>query len=95
MKLSYAFRGYKQLSNKEVREIYAFIDRFFTWDYRSQDHYFFMNTESEITISIHNYKWTTLSIKKEGNDIYHKDVTSFADINEFKRLVKLIGSLQS
>ena len=95
MKTTYTFKGYKQLSKKEVNKIYAFIDRFFIWDYRSQDNCFFMNTDSLITISVHNYRWTTLSISKGGNNIYHKDVTSFMEINEFKRLVKLIGSLQS
>lgn len=95
MKITYAFRGYKQLSKKELNKIYSFIDRFFIWDYRSQDNCLFMNTDSEIIVSVHNYKWTRLSISKGGNDVYHKDVTSFTDINEFKRLVKLIGSLQS
>lgn len=83
--------NYKKLSGKEMREIFAFIDRWFTWDYRSKTYCCFKNYDSNILIMVHNGMWATLKIKKGDVEVYRKTVTSFADINEFKRLIKMIG----
>lgn len=93
---------YFKLSNKDTNKLVSFVDRYFTWDWRHMrregetvlcDLIVLRKDDDGIktTVYINTHKYTYLSIEKDGQKVYEKIITSFADVNIFKKMIICLG----